>query len=827
LVNKKNISLKNGEIIQVNKTNATEIIRGLSQKPIHVSLLIDNLKKSYPKISTDIFKGFILELIQQDILITEFKILKIANHLTHLRSIGTSRKEVQNLIKSYKTNPNIQTLQSIERSLNSITTANDTIKVEAVPLVNYNSLNRLIIQRDIQPFLDFSTQVATNHANKEFEYLKQFFQAKYGDTLVSFLDFFEDYNSRNHNLNSSTEDKFSIKFKRELSNIIDENLFLQKSSVRLDEYKSRLINDSVDGYKILPYSIGCFPYYRDNELYYEISPVHGGMSVLSLFGRFTGKCANNYKLLKNEYKKSIGNKGFKHVSINYVPSNKKMINIMESYDESDINLNFSCFSTKNTKNTLSIKDIEIGYSDGYLLFFDKNNRSKPLIFSQNSAANYNIFSHPYLSFLLKFSTQTFDNPFAIFSLVNETILNRIYTPEINIGKVTLVLEQWNITNHHIITDSEINIEQMKKIIIDLKKIYHLPDNVYIIEGDQRLFVNTSVDIKLILSIVNHSIRNKTNVKFQVSNVNKDNLICSEANGKNFLCELILNIFPPELKNDLSFSLPSHYYQEPLFTQKQKEWNQIILHPYNDNEQILLTEGILPFFKNTQNRFFFIRYVDAGKKSIRLRVPTCEMNKESLSKWLFVLKEKNILADFSFALYTPEISRYGGKEVFNIIEQYFCDESYALLNILAISTEKSEINKADLAIFIAINIVLGSTNDIYEGFSVLESNYFSSKVAKEYRKKAALYSSFLTANTTAFKPIEKILTGYLKKIQSLNKSLAYVKNKNQVINSLIHMMCNRLLKAAPENELYICQLATFTLKKKINELDFALQKNKNF
>lgn len=825
----------NGQSILINYTRAVQKIKKYTVKEIKIKELINILKRDYPEIEETFLSQFLKELINKEFLYTNYRSYIYANDKTDsLKQFIKDQKiddyllcDIVNSIINIRKEKSISVdqIKELEKKQAQIVQTDKYLKIEMAG-GNYNfNVNQDKISEDISKSIDYLSNISQYMNDSELASLNNYFIEKYGYEKIRFTDFFTQFTIdkrsviKNTLLNQSGEE-FNSFYKGQL-----ENKALSAFENGKEEIDLLEINDFSKFDKLFNkpplFTMGMYISTKDNKNTYVVSPVVGADSLCRLQGRFSSFDTNEYSYLKQTENNIYSKCNIKVIDVHYTPSNKHLANIMDySYEEDDIIFNFGYYFN-GINERININDIYITTDGKQLVFITKiHGKEEIVLFRAKNMSNTSILAPEMIDFLIKNSNKYFNSIFVTFEICSMVFKMSTHSPRIKIGNLTIQPRRWyldNILNE----DTKSNKTQFIKEFKAILREYKIPDNVYLASQDLRLFVNTDTDIDVIWDTFKKHDKKISYIFLEEVAFDYSHLVTTSNNKDPYISEFLFNFINTSNidTTNLTNCLKNKFGLEKREIIKNINSNWIYAKVYCEPAiQNVVLKRIAPLCKN---KLFYIKYVDNEKNSLRIRVLPNDYY-DAYSNIVSILYDAyidNLIQEFEFCTYHPEIQRYGGENIYHYVENYFCSESMAF--ILCLDDDKFYIRKERyyLSIFLVLNLVLNYFGNIESALKFLNKQYDSNMYRKEYREDKNVYLSLLTSP-----PIP------LEKLKQLNSDIAKMKDRildekiddeylSHILFSIIHMTCNRIIDVSPIEEEQVSFIARHILNDMYNRAKF--------
>ncbi len=542
------------------------------------------------------------------------------------------------------------------------------------------------------------------------------------------------------------------------------------------------------------------------------------------FGRFLDILNVNVKKhLKDLYRKEEQlDKNYCFVETSYFPIHPRHANLT-------IHANLRKYCMDLTKNNfISLQDIYVAANEQGFYFTNKRGDKKFLFVANNVLAQQltpisvrflkDVTYHRYKMLNFSFWKDLIDSPFL---------------PRIKYKKAIISPAQWYVNLTMLEIDKKDSLQKIQKRFInwiDKMKVYRY---IFLNQGDNCILLD---------------IKQKDHIEQMVSQLKKDTFIrliekIDYDSSKNWLrsskgshlTELIIPFVKnTEFHSTNNFDIPkfSDFDDSIRWKFVGSDWLFVKFYVSKQEEQRFLLTYLYPFAndllkKDIIKQWFFIRYVDQ-KHHLRVRFQAKKekiINKliPLLHSWSCFLFKEKIINDLQFGTYERELERYGGEKLIDAIEAFFCSDTYTTVDLLNILSQKQ--TKLPIYVIAAISIM-----DLYKKFdsiiSKTNSTFVLNKQAlqgiRDWRTTLIKHFKFIFTDSKQYDTNEDRLIhqALLKRAENLNdlKIKCLIEKNNltistfSILNSLIHMHCNRLIGINPIVEQKANAYANYILSK---------------
>jgi thiopeptide-type bacteriocin biosynthesis protein len=574
-------------------------------------------------------------------------------------------------------------------------------------------------------------------------------------------------------------------------------------------------------WKDLPESISLMFKIIDNSTNCIQIEAVGGSTAASLLGRFAHADQQISKILSDIAVKEQENKPEAiYAEVIHLPENR-IGNVLLRPAFRSYEIPYLAQSSVTIEKQIAVSDLYVSVKNN-IVFLRSKRLNKQVIPRLSTAHNYSYDALPVYQFLCDLQAQD----------IRKTIsfgwgsLGQLYTalPRVMYKNTILSLAQWNFTESDIKELVKNEVAAMEDVR-HFKQAHQLPQHVVLTDGDNELLV----DLENILSVTVwlNTIRKKGDfiLKEFLYPVNG----VTDQQQDVYSNQLIATLFKA-----VDMEKPARAYKAVEFDPAIKrsfslgsEWTYYKLYCGVKTADKILTDAITPLINELLrleliDQYFFVRFTDP-EFHIRLRLHLVDIDTigeviRLVNIHLEPFIENNFIWKEQVDIYTRELERYGSNAI-DIAERFFYYDSVALLEMLAVTEGDAREDIRWLWAMRAIDELLNcfnlSLNKKFELLSVLRDSFadeynvdkpLTIQLNDRYREHKQTIEQIMNTEAEAVSeifPLIEIL--YKKKEQSLplaEKIIQLDKNNelavplNEFINSLVHMMLNRIIKSSP-------------------------------
>lgn len=446
--------------------------------------------------------------------------------------------------------------------------------------------------------------------------------------------------------------------------------------------------------------------------------------------------------------------------------------------------------------TIAIEDVYVGISDDRFFLTSKEGTVEYHVTVSN------LLNHSYAPIPLRFIRDVSRAKYRLCDLWSWRDFEFWpFLPRVRFKKAILSAAEWNVNLERIggtTADSVENlIDKFRKWADDFQMVRY----IFLANGDQKLLIDRFN--RSSLEEVVRMLKNGHFLKFiEKVGQNKGNWINSQL-GKH-CAEFVL----PLLKNPkfsrkkipfekrLSRALP----MDSRLRLPGSDWLFVKLYLPQQNEKRFLTQHLwqfADFFREQQliDEWFFIRYGD-DRSHVRVRFHATpeKLHQHVLNplfSWTHSLLKDEIIQDIAITSYEREIERYGGLELIESAESVFCADSQTALSLMSID-KKLNLPAHVLGALSILDLMKSLNFDrkaqqaFFKQFEIDKSEL---EGFREWKKVLVLPADPLMQE--AFERRSAMHATFAEKMFSLESQNKLTATPFSILDSLIHMHCNRL------------------------------------
>ncbi len=547
----------------------------------------------------------------------------------------------------------------------------------------------------------------------------------------------------------------------------------------------------------------------DYELYLSSNTIEGG----STFGRFLDLLGPQASLqLKELYKREEALEDqYTFVEVSYYPEATRGANVAIHPNLRGHHLDLS--GGRGT-DSLSLDQIYVGALEDRFYLTNKDG-DKEWIFRTGNVLWSDLSPVP-LRFLKDVSSFRYQ-PLTMISW--PYFDSSPFLPRIKFKKSILFPAQWVINKKIVEIRNNGQSKTLIKGLQDWMNLWDLPRLVYLTEGDNQILLDRHCSAHL--EEITNKLKKGLNVRLvERMGENLRSQWLHSTKGSHFTELTIPFLKNPAHHQTRSLHLPKYHDIPETVRWKVPGSNWLFLKLYiseEHQERFLLSYVYGIANKLTSlgiiKRWFFVRYFD-DKFHLRVRF---QSDQEQITQaliprirdWSISLFQDKLIKDLQFGTYEREIERYGGEQLIDELEEFFCADTETVIDLLNMMVSKSTaLPPYVIAAISLIDLLKGFGYTLEDDVSEVLASGLGRKNLEGIRKwKKALSSLTNTiieergvdensdeayALKSAFKKRANAIKRLTRKKNELQSENILTQSIKSIQNSLIHMHCNRLI-----------------------------------
>ncbi len=514
------------------------------------------------------------------------------------------------------------------------------------------------------------------------------------------------------------------------------------------------------------------------------------------------------------------------VEASFIPVSSRTANVAIFKPLRDHHLGFEY--PGEASSSLYLDDIYLGGNLNEMYIFSKT-LNKKVHLSLSTVVNENLAPLP-LQLLLAISKHKFYKMIPapwLYKTDNE------YFPEVRYKNIVLSPQRWLLSNKNL--KLNLSVDQTSSLKEHFERLNITP-YIFLCHYDQRLKLNWKDPDHF--KIIYQQFRANDEL-ILLESIHEKSDSSSKVNKNCFSTEFVVSFVRKNANQKDTYPFHGEIYQHSKGRKLDFSSNCLYAKIYmpQDQELDFLQQEITPLVNdlienNLLSHWFFIRYYESNAH-IRLRLFAHNANKRgqlyekfsiTANKWL----EKGSANDVSLHTYVRELERYGKEKCINSVEEFFCVDSILVIQILQKIKDHELFPSFSIASISILVILKGFLVNNESCLAFLEQAKIDKSMlsgTRNFHKQitecvAAILNpesfecknSFLLSILPIFKSLHEYSCQLRKELKSANLQEI---DFHKLLNSLIHMHCNRFLGIDNEIEKKARCFAEFIFKKLAN------------
>ncbi|WP_282140968.1 lantibiotic dehydratase [Cytobacillus oceanisediminis] len=833
--------------ISVSATEVLEKVLEYTNDPIDFRSLRFKISCFYPDVDISIIHTYLKQLIDQEVLISELKpSVNNTNSLDYITSKLTSIYEndsLKEIDKEY-----IEKVLKVKRSIDLYNNSHNINYFEiCIQMKNVHDIQNPLqldsfikekditlpkeIKQDLSDAAECLWKLNRSVKNNSMEEYKNKFIERYGlfhkvslldaissETGIGYPDYDDEIINQSDNLNKIMH-AMDASRQITLNNLITMAIQQKEHEINLtDEIVDKLISKEFTGE--VPEGIDLYAEVikgKDEKYIISCNPQAGAQGVGKSFGRFLYQEKHLRENFLASHRKVMNqNPSIEYAEIVYIPPAGKSANVMQGYTPTKYELNLS--SIEHTGKSMDLQDLFLVAEPDRIVIYSKKLKKEIRFITSN------MFNYSNAPRLCRFLLDITQNHYANWSVFNWQLSQfSNYLPRIRRGNVILYPQTWRFHKGIIDSNKEYRGLNIEESIRKWISIWNVPRFVYLTFSDLRLLVDLRNEIQL--KEVVAEAKKKGQFELQEFIGDFQDRIVESVNGKHTM-EAIFPLIRKKAPLTNSIQL-NNVKDATSFNEKRtiypgEECLYVKLYGALNAQEEFISDHLLGFMNELEKqelieKWFYIRYFDP-EPHIRLRMfgkpqVLTESVYPVINSFIRDSIHKGYLKHYVIEPYEREIERYGGGILIDKVEEVFWRDSVVTGKMLSFLNHAEDSLLTKKEILSMINIV-----DLLDSFGLTDEDIFHnishSIKTKDYMEKYRIIKQ------EAVKLLNrKDDWSYLRKTQMGNELLAFFSYRKSVLNelaglvrdlisddvmntqqsgmlidSLIHMTCNRFLGA---------------------------------
>ena len=471
----------------------------------------------------------------------------------------------------------------------------------------------------------------------------------------------------------------------------------------------------------------------------------------------------------------------KYPEINYITKYAKDVGL--TY-KSESNTFIDCIGqTNHSLDRIPLNEIEVIAHDHRIHMIYQNEVIYPVSTHLLSYRNFN--EHPALIFLNEYYRYCFEYP-SDFPVDKYSYLE--FVPRIEYKNFVLSPARINIK-----FKQESTVEERIDKLSDLIKKYNLNQfkYVYFLEGDRTLPVptNNSEAIRFL-----ETCKRKTEEGYELVLMEAPELEHIESGVSDWIYSSDHKILESEEHegNDLKRAIEVSKF---ILDEIDSDVSSCFIY-YRSGKREKVERALLKLREELSlEDLFIVNFIDENyKEHIRLRYTKDNQKDIELEKGLASMRVSGDIYDFKKTLFTPEVNRYGGKEIYKLVYKLFAADTKSMETFKGLYKNYNEIGRALYLSSYTLVDIFGKDLDLL--YDYLETSIIKDlKYVKPFAKHRNEYRNIVLQS---LQDHEKFSNTLLLEHHNLSKEILNLAKKSRLskeelfycIRSIIHMTMNR-------------------------------------
>lgn len=519
-------------------------------------------------------------------------------------------------------------------------------------------------------------------------------------------------------------------------------------------------------------------------------------------GRFAGRFMNLEKnLMADHFDRIVRRRaqvsGCRDVDLLFWPWSARTANVMCRPLAADSVIEINAFGDDDTTSKIELADIGVGIEENK--FFLVSLRT----FEKIRVRRFHMLNQEKLPVLMRFLMDVGEDGVRQLEPLNwQECGNNPFVPRLRYGKYVFSLRKWNFNCDSQGVGVNTKKSEARQKLRSFLMQWRAPGRICFLSGEGPIPIDTECDADM--DFVIQKSAGGAMIRFEEQATEENNGWLGGKEGGR-MPQMVFSVNRSFRETGQSADLLSETHS--VVTSRDMAriglvWIYFIVYVPVETENTFLVGSVVPILDQlTANgwieKWFFVRYGDV-RPHLRIRIAG---DKEKLNqlglpyidRWLREEQEQEVLSEFRFESYKPEVSRYGGPLALGFCETIFCLDSRFLANYIA---QFQKWAHREQLLFCAAFI--GNVVDIVGADSVLLA-----KMEEQFKvrinqmstaDKNFLSKSFQGLSQNEFGEIVGSSVEFIemrKAFESLIGCVRHHQRLSGIVQSIVHMHCNRL------------------------------------
>lgn len=612
-------------------------------------------------------------------------------------------------------------------------------------------------------------------------------------------------------LPQSAEKEISIKWNKAQEQLFRKLRDANEQKLTEIEFSTEELPKNPDVWRDLPPSISVmFRILNETDILLESA---GGSSAANLLGRFAHADSQIKKMVREiTAEEQYHNEDIIFAEIIHLPESRTG-NILLHPTFRGYEIPFLAKSSLDTEHQLSLNDLLISVRNNHV-FLRSKRLNKIVIPRLSNAHNYSYNALPVYQFLCDLQNQG-KQPGIGFdwgAMANQYK----FLPRVRIKNVIVSVATWKLNKQDTEALTKAKNEETEQYFKDFAKKWHLPRYFVLAESDNELLIDT--ENELLVKTFIDAIKNRSTITLKEVLLNQSTGI-KDKNNQLFSNQIIAALVRKEACISANLSHKKTPQTQRSFSVG-SEWLYFKIYCGTKTADKIIQEAIEPIVREAHakeliDKWFFIRYNDPHFH-LRVRFHLADLSKigDLLSifhREMALMEANGLVWKIQTDTYQRELERYGDTTI-TLAESLFSEDSFSILKFLSATNGDEREQIRWIFGLKSIDTLLGAfgydveqklqlLNHLKENFAKefgMEQN-LKSQLDKRYRDYRPMIESFeenfpeliaiLSERSEAITPI-------VENIRLLKQDNALEVSLDNLLNSYIHMVVNRLITSNP-------------------------------
>lgn len=768
------------ERVSVRVTPVVELVLQEAKSPVSFGALLEKIQAAFPGAANEMVRRFLLQLIQQEFLITELRppateMAPFANLLEKLRGVQGAEAFLQQLreiadgIEAYdqlSIGAGEESYLNLVKRMRKIAQVKSPLQVDLSLAKKQATLHHSVVE-EVTRAANILWRISpeqTRLAHLQ-EYRDEFIEQYGREREIPVLELLDEEMGLGTPATYEYPPSRRSFFKKSSSSEERDALLLSwvSQTVARGELELELTDEMVNRLApVEPRSADAPPSLELNVSLFAsswqsidegncrliVTPYAGSQGAGKTFGRFLDLMDDELLLRMGQVQAAEQSLAPERIfaEMNHLPSDGRAANVVLTRNLRPYEITLGTCSSRGEEETIPLSDLMIS-CPGESFVIRSRSLDKEVVPAAGHMLNPQTAPNVY-RFLCEAAEDGQSN-WSLFQWGAAKVAP--FLPRVRYGRVILSLATWKIHKKAGLLPTGLSKEQWIAALQKWREEWNVPRHVYLTDRDNRILLD--LEHPLLAELLRIEVEKSDEVTLmELGHALSETVVSGEGEG--FLAELVFPLVKqmPAQQKIASKKMRSARARSTAGEQRVyfpgSEWLYVKLYGAGNRQEELIGASLREFCALMQqdgvtDNSYFLRYADP-KPHIRLRfhgqperLMTGLMPK--LHDWAQQLQTEGLLSEVVIASYQPEIERYGGTDLMKLAEDMFARDSEMVASVVAAKRfGNMPLDMELVGVMSVLDMMNGFGLSLEEQFRWLDTRFSRKEYLVEFREKRRRY-----------------------------------------------------------------------------------------